>query len=219
MPKRFDEDLAKLKGDVLAMGALAEGMIRKTMAALVERRPELIQEVLQDEKRVDRFQLDIDNETVRLISVFTPVARDLRVLLMITRINAEIERIADHAVNSCYSFQNLKLLEEPPLKPLVDLPRMAAISEGMLHRALEAFMGGSADQAMAVIRDDDQIDGLNDQIFRELLTYMLSDPHSINRALGLLLAARSFERIADHAVNVAEDVVYIVRGEDIRHVK
>jgi phosphate transport system protein len=217
MPKRFDEDLDKLKRDVLAMGALAEGMIRKTMSVLVDRNAGAIEEILQDEQRVDRFQLDIDNETVRLIGVFTPVAGDLRVLLMITRINAEIERIADHAVNVCHNYQNLKLLEEPPLKPLVDLPRMAAISEGMLHGALEAFMGNSADEAMAVIRSDDQVDQLNDQIFRELVTYMLGDPGSINRALGLLLTARSFERIADHAVNVAEDVVYIVRGEDIRH--
>jgi phosphate transport system protein len=151
--------------------------------------------------------------------VYTPVAGDLRVLLMITRINAEVERIADHAVNTCHSYENLKLLEDPPLKPLVDLPRMVTIAEGMLHQALEAFMGNSADEAMAVIQSDDQVDRLNDQIFRELLTYMLADPRSINRALGLLLTARAFERIADHAVNVAEDVVYIVRGEDIRHVK
>jgi phosphate transport system protein len=219
MPKRFDESLANLKNEVLAMGSLAEGMIRKSIAALVDRNPALLQEVMQDEQRMDRFQLDIDNETVRLIGVYTPVAGDLRVLLMIARINAEIERIGDHAVNICHSYENLKLLEEPPLKPLVDLPRMAGIAEQMLHRALEAFLKGSEGDAEVVIGTDDQVDRLNDQIFRELVTYMLSDPRSISRALGLILTARAFERVADHAVNIAEDVVYIVRGEDIRHVK
>jgi len=219
MPKRFDEDLARLKQDVLAMGALAEGMIRKTMGALVDRNVAVIKEVLADEDQVDAFQRSIDNETVRLIGVYTPVAGDLRVLLMITRINAELERCADHAVSICHSYAKLKLLEEPPLKPLVDLPRMAATAERMLHQGLEAFLSASADQAMAVIRSDDQVDELNDQIFRELLTYMLGDPRNISRALGLILTARAFERVADHAVNIAEDVVYIVRGEDIRHVK
>lgn len=219
MPKRFDEDLAALKQDLLSMGALTEDMIRKTMSALGDRNPSLIEEVLQGETRMDDFQRTIDNETVRLIGVHTPVAGDLRILLMITRINAELERCADLAVSICYSYQNLKLLEDPPLKPLVDLPRMASITEQMLHRALEAFMNNSADESMAVIEADDEVDKLNDQIFRELLTYMLGDPRNISRSLGLILTARAFERIADHIVNIAEDVVYIVRGEDIRHVK
>jgi len=219
MPKRFDDDLNKLKRDVLAMGAVAEGMIRKAMAALVDRDPALIKDVLADEDRLDEFQRAIDNETVRLIGVYTPVAGDLRILLMITRINAELERIGDQAVTICYGYESLKLIEEPPLKPLVDLPRMAGIAEGMLHRALEAFLNSSEGDAEVVIGTDDQVDRLNDQIFRELLTYMLGDPRNISRSLGLILTARAFERVADHAVNIAEDVVYIVRGEDIRHVK
>jgi len=219
MPKRFDEDLTALKREVLSMGALTEGMIRRTMSALVDRNPALIREVLEGEERMDVFQRAIDNETVRLIGVYTPVAGDLRILLMITRINAELERCADLAVSICYSYENLKLLEESPLKPLVDLPRMAASTEQMLHMALEAFWSSSAEESLAVIKADDEVDKLNDQIFRELLTYMLSDPRNISRALGLILTARAFERIADHVVNIAEDVVYIVRGEDIRHVK
>jgi phosphate transport system protein len=219
MPKRFDEDLVALKQEVLAMGGVTESMIYKTIKALVDRRPELIREVLEYEEKMDVFQRSIDNETVRLISVFTPVAGDLRTLLMITRINAELERCADLAVSNCYSYENLKLLEEPPLKPLVDLPRMASLTGQMLHRALDAFVNGSAEEALAVVAADDEVDQLNDQIFRELLTYMLSDPRSISRALGLILTARAFERIADHVVNIAEDIVYAVRGEDIRHVK
>jgi phosphate transport system protein len=219
MPKRFDEDLAALEQEVLSMGALTEGMIRKTIAALVVRDPSLIRDVLADEERMDVFQREIDNETVRLIGVYTPVAGDLRTLLMITRINAELERCADLAVSACYSYQNLKLIEEAPLKPLVDLPRMAALTEQMLRRSLDAFVGGSAEEALAVIAADDEVDQLNDQIFRELLTYMLGDPRNISRALGLILTARAFERIADHVVNIAEDVIYAVRGEDVRHVK
>lgn len=219
MPKRFDEDLGRLKEGVLAMGALAEGMIRKTVVALIDRNAGLIREVLEDEKRMDVFQRDIDTETVRLIGMYTPVAGDLRVLLMVTRINAELERIGDQTVTICHSYENLRLLEEPPLKPLVDLPRMAAIAQEMLHRVLGAFVAGSADGSMAVIRTDDEVDRLNDQVFRELLTYMVKDSRNTQRALGLIFTARGFERIADHAVNIAEDVVYIVRGEDIRHVK
>jgi phosphate transport system protein len=219
MPKRFDEDLATLKQEVLSMGALTEGMIRKTMSALVDRNPSLIREVLDDEEKMDVFQRSIDNETVRLIGVYTPVAGDLRTLLMITRINAELERCADLAVSICYNYQNLKLLEESPLKPLVDLPRMAGLTEQMLLNALDAFLHGSAETSLSVIEADDEVDQLNDQIFRELLTYMLGDPRNISRALGLILTARAFERIADHIVNIAEDVIYAVRGDDVRHVK
>ncbi|MBN2584938.1 MAG: phosphate signaling complex protein PhoU [Planctomycetes bacterium] len=219
MPKRFDDDLTKLKQQLLAMAALAEGMTRKTITVLVDRNSALIEEIEQDEKHMDAYQSQVDSETVRLIGVHTPVAGDLRVLLMITRINAELERVGDQAISVCHACQNLKLLEEPPLKPLVDLPRMASVAEGMLHRAMAAFTTGSADECLAVIREDDQVDLLNDQIFRELLTYMANDVRTTTRALGLVLAARGFERIADHAVNIAEDVVYIVRGEDVRHLK
>jgi len=219
MPKKFDEELAKLEKDLSEMGAIAAGMVRRALGALASRDPSLIDRVLDDETRMDAFQREIDNETIRLIGVFTPVAGDLRVLLMITRINAELERCADNAVSICHGYENLDLLTEPPLKPLVDLPRMAAIAEGMLSRAMNAFVGGSAEEAAAVVRDDDEVDRLNDQIFRELLTYMMSDPRSIGRALGLILTARAFERIADHAVNIAEDVIYAVRGEDVRHVR
>ena len=219
MPKRFDEDLGRLKQSVLTMGALAGDMIHKTLVALVDRNAESIREVMEDEKRMDLFQRDIDTETVRLIGMYTPVAGDLRVLLMVTRINAELERIGDQAVNICHSCENLRLLEEPPLKPLVDLPRMATLAQEMLKKALGAFATGSAEESMAVIRTDDEVDRLNDRIFRELLTYMVRDSRNTERALGLMLAARGFERIADHTVNIAEDVVFIVHGEDIRHVK
>ena len=217
MPKRFDEDLSRLKQGLLMMGALAEGMVRKTFSALADRRRELVREVLEVEDRLDAFQREIDAETVRLISVYTPVAEDLRVLLMITRINAELERIGDQAVTVCRTYQDLALLEQPPLKPLEDLSRMAAVAEDMLHKGLRAFLDGSVEESMAVIEADNEGDQLNDRIFHELLTFIVRDRSTTGPALGLILTARGFERIADHAVNIAEDVVYIVRGQDIRH--
>ena len=218
MPIRFDEDLSRLKKNVLTMGAMAQGMIRDTIAALVDRNEAHIRSVLETEKKMDAFQREVDNETVRLIGVYTPVAVDLRMLLMITRINAELERIGDQTVTNCYSYQDLKILEEPPLKPLVDLPSMAALAQEMLRKALDAFGRSSAEESQVVIQSDTQVDRLNDQIFKDLLSHMVGDAQNTRRGLGLILAARGFERIADHAVNIAEDVIYIVRGEDIRHV-
>jgi phosphate transport system protein len=215
MPKRFDNDMANLKKKLLAMGALAEEMIHQTISVLVERDETLIEEVRAAESRMDQFQREVDDDTIRLIAVYTPVATDLRMLLMATRINAELERIGDQADNICRSCR--ELLKEPPLKPLVDLPRMAAIARDMVRMVLNAFVEASDEQAIEVIKHDQEVDSLYDQIFRELLTYMLSDPRNVSRALRLIFAAKAFERIGDHAVNIAEDVVYVVRGEDIRH--
>jgi phosphate transport system protein len=218
VPNRFDEDITALKARLLEMGGLAAGMVRHTIAALVQRDKSLIAGVLEVESRMDGLQRRIDNEVLRLIAVYTPVARDLRELLMATRINGELERIGDQAVSICYTCQNLDLLEEPPIKPLVDLPRMAQTAEGMLHKALHAFVAGSAEESVEVVQADNEVDRLNDLIFQELLAFLAGDVHQSRRALGLILVARGFERVADHAVNIAEDVVFIVRGEDIRHV-
>ena len=215
MPKQFDRDLAELKKKLLVMGGNAEQMVHKAITALIERNESLLEDVRELERGMDRAQTEIDEDTVRLIGVYTPVAGDLRLLLMITRINAELERIGDQAFNVLKVFETL--LREEPLKPLVDLPRMANTARNMLRQALDCFAEGSDEGAVSVIAMDDEVDKLNDQIFRELVTYMLSDPGSINRALGLLLTARAYERIGDHAVNIAEDVIYVVRGEDIRH--
>ncbi|MFH1024215.1 MAG: phosphate signaling complex protein PhoU [Planctomycetota bacterium] len=217
MPVRFDEELATLKRDLVAMGAAAEGMIEKAIAALMDRDRSLLPAIMAEEERMDQFQRRIDDEAVRLITVYTPVASNLRLIMMATRINAELERVGDQVVTMCHSYETLKLLEEPPLKPLLDLPRMARTAARMVHEALEVFLTGSPEKAMAVIRKDDEVDQLNDQIFRELLTHMMADPRSTGRALGLILVARAVERIADHAVNIAEDVVFMVKGEDIRH--
>ena len=215
MPKRFDAELLQLKKRLLAMGAIAEDMIAETIAALVHRDETRFEKVRAEEEQLDGLQKEVDDETVRLIAVYTPVASDLRLLLMATRINAELERIGDRAITICKSCG--RLLAEPALKPLVDLPRMAEIAQSMVRAVLTAFVEGDADAALRVIAADDEVDNLNDQIIRELITYMLADAKNIQRALSLVFISRAFERIGDHAVNIAEDVVYVVRGEDIRH--
>lgn len=217
MPKQFDQDMNRLKEKLLTMAATAELMIHDTLAALAEWKAELFEPVNKNEDKMDRLQREVDEETIRLIGVYTPVAADLRLLLMTTRIAAELERIGDKAVD--IGFYAKTLFKEAPLKPLIDLPRMAEIAMDMLRRSVDAFVEGSCEKAFSVVTMDDNVDHLNDQIFRELMTYVLGDPKTITRVLELVLIARSFERIADHAVNIAEDVVYVVKGEDIRHLK
>jgi phosphate transport system protein len=213
--KKFEHELEVLKRRVVEMGEVTESMIGLSLKALVDRDSEIIKEVLAAEEKLDHFQVENDNEAVRLITLYSPIARDLRFLLMVARINTELERIGDQCVNNCEYVE--LLLSEPPLKPLIDLPRMAEISRAMVHEALQAFLQGDASKAKEVLKLDDQVDALNDQIFRELLTYMLTDAKSITRSLALILVARSLERIADHATNICEEVVYMVKGEDIRH--
>lgn len=215
MRKQFDLDLNRLKEQLLTMAATAEQMIRDITRTLVEWNIDLFEPVRASEDKMDLFQRDIDEETVRLIAVHTPVAGDLRLLLMVSRINAELEHIGDHTMD--IGFYAKTLFKGPPLKPLIDLPQMAEITMSMLRGSLDAFSAASSEKAMSVITMDDKVDDLNDQIFRELMTYVLADPKTITRALELVLIARSYERIADHAVNIAEDVVYMVKGEDIRH--
>ncbi len=215
MPKQFDADMNALTEKVLKMGALAERMIHDTTQTLVEWNIDLFGPVSGNEETVDTLQLDIDEETVRLISVYTPVAADLRLLLMITRITSELERIGDQTMN--IGFYATEMLKQPPLKPLVDLPRIAETAREMLRDALDSFTQRSPELALKVIKQDDAVDKLNDQIFRELMTYFLTDPKTVRQVLELVLTARAFERIADHAVNIAEDVFYAVRGRDIRH--
>lgn len=215
MPRKFDQGMSALKAKLLQMGGLVESMVQKAMGALVERDERRIEEVVKDEERVDRLQIEIDEDAVRLLAIQSPVAFDLRCVLMSARINSELERVGDLCVNMCENVQ--LLLSEPQLKPLIDLPKMAQVAERMLHESLQAFLEQSPQRAVDVIRMDDEVDGLNDQIFRELLTYMIADTRSITRSLSLILMSRNLERIADHATNIAEEVVYLVRGEDIRH--
>ena len=215
MPKQFDHELSELKSKIRSMGELAQEMFQTAMRALVERDVDLVARVRELEDQVDRFQVEIDDDVIRLMAMYGPVALDLRFVLMVARINTELERIGDQACNMC---ENVELLiSEPELKKLIDLPRMADIAAEMLRGSLEAFSEGSTENAHEIIKRDDEVDSLNEQIFRELLTYMITDAKNIQRSLALILTARSLERIADHATNIPEEVVYLVKGEDIRH--
>lgn len=215
MSKQFDAALNAIKEKVVNMGELAQEMIRTTMKSLVERDPALIPRVEELEDQVDRFQVEIDEDVIQLMAKFEPVASDLRFALMVARINTELERIGDQCTNMCESIS--LLLSEPELKELIDLPRMAELAASMVRDSLQAFAEGDTANARQVINSDSMVDALNDQLFKDLLGYMTRDASTATRALALLLIARSLERVADHATNVSEEVIYMVKGEDVRH--
>ena len=211
--KQFQQELAALKQQILDMGTLAASMVAGASDALIKAERSRIQEVLASEPTLDRFQMEIDREAIRLITIYTPVAKDLRFLLMIARINSELERIGDQAVNNC---EYLKLLTHP--QPLLeDLSKMSATVLAMLHDALEAFREEDTQRAQAVMNVDDQVDAVNAQIFRQVLEHPAADADSRARSMSLILVARSLERIADHATNICEEVFYLVEGADVRH--
>jgi phosphate transport system protein len=217
MPVRFDSDLGKLKQKLLHMGAIAEQMIQNINSVLVDQAEDLLEKIYENEKIMDRMQVEIDEETIRLISVYTPVAADLRLLLMVTRINAEIERIGDKVVDAGRIVE--KFLRGKRARDMIDFTHVAHVTEKMLHDALLAYINRSVHEAVAVIKSDDQVDRITDYTFRVLFTHMLSAPSDIGYVFGLMLAAQALERIADQAVNIAEDVVYMVEGEDVRHMQ
>lgn len=211
----FDKELADLKKRLLTMATIAEGMIDQAIAELVKRDEQVAAEVPRSEEQLNRLQIEIDDEVVRLLATRQPVASDLRFLLTSTRINSELERIGDLAINITQNV--VTIIAQPPLKKLIDIPHMAEVARGMVRRSLDAFVAGDAALAQTVIMTDDEVDALRDQVFRELLTYMLGDPSTIERALALILVSRHLERIADHATNIAEDVIYLIHGRDVRH--
>ncbi len=215
MERTFDEELKQLKGKILELGTLVEEQIRQAMQALVQRDSEGARRTIEADHRVNGLEVAVDEECVRLIALRQPAAGDLRFLTMAMKIVTDLERMGDLAVDVCE--RAIELNEEPQLKPYIDLPRMAAHAQRMVKEALDAFVNRDAELARKVCRDDDFIDDLNEQVFRELLSYMLEDPHTITRAIRLSFISKYLERIADHATNVAEMVVYLVEGKIIRH--
>ena len=214
-PRKFDKELDELKKKLIHMAALAETMIDRTISELVRRDERLAQKVPEYEEELNRLQMEIDEEAMRLLATRQPVASDLRFILAATKINGDLERIGDLAVNIT---ENVHVLaQQAPLKPLIDIPRMADLARRMVRESLEAFVGDDVLLAQSVIMTDDQVDALKNQILRELLTYMMADPRAIERGLALILISRHLERIADHATNIAEDVIYMIQGRDVRH--
>jgi phosphate transport system protein len=213
--KKFEEELATLKRRIGDMGALAESMVAAASDALINAERTAIEQVRASEPKLDRFQIEIDREAIRLVTVYSPVAKDLRFLLMMLRINSELERIGDQAVDNC-KYVELLPSSLPPT-PLRELSEMSVMTLRMVHQALQAFEQEDIDKAQSVIGLDDQVDAMNAETFRHLLEQRATDPATVTRSIGLILAAQSLERIADHATNICEEVFYLVEGEDIRH--
>ena len=215
MERHFDEELKNLKQRLLHMADLSQRMIELSVKALVERKDALTKEVFGMEDQVNHLEVEIEDSVLKLLALRQPAAGDLRLLTAILKINNDLERVADQAVN--ISETAAFLMKEPPLKPLIDIPDMARLAQRMIKNAIDAFVNQDPALADQVCKDDDEVDRLNERIFRELLTYMTEASKAITRAVDLILIARNLERIADHATNIAEDVIFIVEGRNIKH--
>jgi phosphate transport system protein len=216
MQRHFDQELAQLKEQLLRMGSVVERQIVRSMQSLVERDSELATKVVDHDRDVNSLDVDIDDTCIRLLALHQPTARDLRFITTAMKISSELERMGDLAEN--IARRALELNEEPQLKPYIDLPRMGDWTMLMVQECLNAFVNSDSKLARKVCNDDDYVDDLNEQLFRELLSFMLENPKTITRAIRLTFGAKSLERIADHATNVAELVVYMVEGKNIRHI-
>lgn len=212
---RLEEEINKLKKMLFEMATSVEEMIAKSVKALEENNMILAEEVIKSDQIVNEMEVDIDNQCIRILALYHPEAEDLRTVTMIMKINNDLERIGDHAVN--IAEMTKYLADKPPVKPLIDIPKMAEKAIEMLQESLDSFVNKDADLAVEVCKKDDEVDALEPQIVRELITYMISDPHTIDRALTLILIARGLERVADLATNIAEDTYYISSGKILKH--
>lgn len=216
MERHFHEELELVKEKTLKLGSLVETMVEQAVASLVDRDSRLAEEVIASDRKVDILDLEIEEDCLRLLALHQPAAKDLRFITTAMKITTDLERMADQAVNICE--RAIELNEEPQLKPYIDIPIMSQLSQKMMREALDAFVRKDAELARQVIPEDNKVDALKDQIFRELLTFMMEDPRTIPRATRLILVSRHLERVADHATNIAEMVVFLVEGKSIRHV-
>ncbi len=213
--RHFVQELEELQGRLLEMGGLVEAAIHDSIVALVEREPDRAQQVLKREVRINQLQIEIDDFAVRLLALQQPMARDLRFLTAAIKINSDLERMGDLAVNIVE--RSLSLMKAPPVKPLIDIPRMATLAESMVRRSLDSFVKRDPQLARGVLLADDAVDELRDSISHELVEFMQRDPSTVAPAVDLILVSRNLERIADHATNIAEDVVFLIQGIDVRH--
>lgn len=210
--------LVQVKKQLMEFATLVESMVDKSVTGLKERRTELLAEVIErDEPRANAFETDLDERCVSIIAQHQPAGKSLRTILMVIHINSTLERVGDHAVTIAES--GLFLSDQPPVKKLIDIPHMADVVKGMIEDSINSFINEDAELAKGVCERDDIVDGLRNQILRELITYMTSDPATIERSLQLMKIASNLERIADLATNICEDVIYMVKGKVIKHHK
>jgi phosphate transport system protein len=213
--RHFQDELEQLKTRLLEMGGIAEEQVRTAVKGLVDRDHALIDQVLGGDDPLNTLHIEIDSRCFTLLALYQPMAADLRTIVAAVKINTDLERVGDLAVNIAEAAR--RYVAHAPVKKLIDIPRMATIAQTMLRDALDAFVRRDTGLAQQVLNEDDRLDALKTQIFRELLTYMLQDPATIEPALDLILISRHLERIGDHATNVAEDVIFIVSARDVRH--
>jgi phosphate transport system protein len=213
--RHFQDDLDQLKERLLAMGGLAEERVRESVRALIERDHAALDAILRGDEPINDLHKELDDRCFKLLALHQPMAADLRVIVAAVKINTDLERVGDLAVNIAEAGK--RYLQHPPVKPLIDIPRMGELAQKMLRDALDAFVRRDMPLAEAVLVADDTVDALKTQIFRELLTYMLQAPETIEPSLDLILISRHLERIGDHATNVAEDVIFILSAKDVRH--
>jgi phosphate transport system protein len=214
MERHFERDLEELKQRLLWMGSLAERAVHQAGHAVLDAEEHMAEIVLSEEDAINEMQIEMTMRAAD-VALQQPMAADLRFLLAVSRINGDLERIGDQAVNIAQSA--MRVLRHPQVKPYVDLPRMSELAEGMVRDSLNALVRGDIDLARSVLQRDDQVDRLRDQLFRELLTYMMENSAVVFAAFELILVAKNLERIGDHATNIAEDVIYFVAGRDVRH--
>lgn len=215
MERHFERELNELKERLLWMAGLAERAVGQSVKALLGGDENLAKQVLEDEKAVNEMQIEIDERVLRLLALHQLMAADLRFVLAVSRINSDLERIGDQAVNIAEAA--LRLMRHSQVKPYIDLPRMSDLAQGMVRDSLNALVRHDVELAKTVLTRDDQVDQLRDQIFRQLLTYMMENSAFVFPAFELVLVAKNLERVGDHATNIAEDVIYMVAGRDVRH--
>ena len=211
----FREELEALKGRLLEMGGLAEERVRAAVHGLVARDGSLFDRILIGDEPINQLHVEIDNRCFRLLALHQPMATDLRAIVAAVKINTDLERVGDLAVNIAEAGK--RYITHPPVKQLIDIPRMGDIAQAMLRDALDAFVKRDTGLAHQVLNEDDRLDGLKTQVFRDLLTFMLKDQGTVEPALDLILVSRHLERIGDHATNIAEDVIFMVSALDVRH--
>lgn len=217
MERHMDHALTGVRQQLLRMGALVEEMVTGSVQALIDRDTERSQSILEQDSEIDQMQIDIDRSCETIMATQQPTAVDMRFLVAVMKINTDLERIGDLAVNICKSVALLN--DQPPLKPYVDLPRLTEFVREMVRESLDSLVDRDTELATQVCQNDDHVDAMYEQLFRELLTYMIEDPKNVTRGLQLLFICRDLERVADHATNIAEDVIFFVEGRDIRHLQ
>lgn len=213
--RHFVEELEELKTKLLEMSSLVEAAIFRSVTAVVQKDEALAHDVLKNEAHINQIEIEIDEFAVSLLALQQPMAQDLRFLVSSIKINNDLERMGDLAVN--IANRAISLLNEPIVKPMIDIPHIAALVQSMVRKSLDSFVTRDADLARSVLASDDAVDDLRNASFHELISFMEQDPRNIRQAVDLLSVVRNLERIADHATNIAEDVLFLVKGIDVRH--